>query len=127
MISRLPAFTPGLAFWLGAVHADSVRVKVGEEIVLATYYEIRPENCAALRAPSVLIMHEPTKESAMVLRTQGQASAPSRCRNTAVPIAKVLYRAKQPGQDRVVWEVSYQAKGKSTEQGTSDITVMPAP
>jgi hypothetical protein len=62
----------------------------------------------------------------MVLRSQGQASAPSPCKNTALPIAKVLYRAKQPGKDRVIWEVSYQAKNKSTEQGTADITVMPA-
>ena len=133
MNSRLSTLSVGLALWLGAAlwagaaHADKVQIKVGEEIVLATYYEIRPENCMALRAPSVLITHEPIIGSATVLRTQGQATTPSRCRNVAVPIAQVLYRAKQPGTDLLVWEVSYQAKSKSIEQGRATITVMPAP
>lgn len=117
----------GATLWAGTAYADTLNTRVGDEIVLASYYEIRPENCMALRAPSVRITHEPIIGSAMVLRTQGQASAPSRCVNVAVPIAEVRYRALHPGTDLVRWQVSYQAKGRSTEQATATIKVAPGP
>jgi hypothetical protein len=57
MISRLPNLTMGRAFWLGAVfwadavHADSVWVKVGEEIVLATYLRDPPRELCGIEIP----------------------------------------------------------------------------
>src|SRR3546814_8728093 len=96
-----------LLFWcLGAGTAAAADISasaiVGQDVLLASYYEIRPAGCLALQAPRVRITAAPVLGKATVVHIQQQpVQAGGRCGPMAVPVAQVRYRARQPGiEDR---------------------------
>jgi len=111
-----------------AAAADiSAQTAVGQDVLLASYYEIHPAGCLALRAPRVRITTAPHLGKATVVHIQQQTvQAGGRCGTMAVPVAQVRYRARQAGADSLAWQVRYQARGAAPGQISADVQVLPA-
>jgi len=123
-----PFLFPCLGVTAAAAQAAEVSVRAGQDVVLASYYEIRPVDCLPLQAPRVRITAAPRLGKATVVRIQHQAvAAGGRCGTLAVPVAQVHYRAGQPGVDAVDWEVRYQARGVGPAQESARLRILPAP
>lgn len=108
----------------------------GQQVVLASYYEVSPSGCRALSAPRVTVTQKATLGKVIVMRTEGVARiSDPRCVVSALklPVAQVVYQADKPGVDTMAWEVRYQErrgyKGREqrTEGGSARIRVNPAP
>lgn len=108
-----------------AVSAQTL--KSGDVAVLASYYEIRGSDCLALRAPRVTITLQPRLGTASIVQTRGQSSDSGRCAYKTVPIAQLVYQARQPGSDSLAWEVKYQNKTVGTRRYSATLGIAPAP
>ncbi|HYG45157.1 MAG TPA: hypothetical protein VEA17_19730 [Bordetella sp.] len=99
---------------------------VGDDVLLASYYEIHHDSCLALQAPRVRVTAAPDLGSATVVRIQQQpVRIGGRCGTMAVPVTQVRYRARQPGVDSLVWEVRYQAGNTGADQVAAEVRVAP--
>lgn len=102
-----------------------VEVPSGSNVVLATYFEIDPENCRPLASPRVRITGNGVLGKAIVVRTQGKVSATARCPHKLVPISQVLYQADKPGIDAISWDVRYLRRDARVERVSSQVRVTP--
>lgn len=122
-----PLFFSCLGVTAAAAADISAQSAVGQDVLLASYYEIRPADCLALRPPRVQITTPPRLGKATVVHIQQQpVQAGGRCATMAVPVAQVRYRARQPGTDTLAWQVRYQARGAALQQVSADVRVLPA-
>ncbi|WP_242609318.1 hypothetical protein WJ967_15990 [Achromobacter xylosoxidans] len=110
-----------------AAPAAAQSLKTGDIAVLASYYEIRGSDCLALRAPRVTITLQPRLGTASIVQTRGQSSDSGRCAYKTVPIAQLVYQARQPGSDSLAWEVKYQNKTVGTRRYSATLGIAPAP
>jgi len=127
---------PGRAIWpllfsclcvTSAAAADiSVSATVGQDVLLASYYEIRPAGCLALQAPRVRITAPPALGRVTVVHIQQQPVQAGRCATVAAPVAQVRYRASRAGADTLAWEVRYQTRGPAPEQVSAELRALPA-
>lgn len=126
----------GLAVWLAAgipfavlaaepLINDPKPLRPGEWRVLAVYYEVRKSDCLALKAPTVRITRQPTQGTLTLVQSEGLAHTPSRCAHVAVPIRQVIYQAREPGTDNMMWEVEFQALDQGTEQAQAQLVIKP--
>jgi len=120
-----------LLFWCLCISEAAADVAAdatsGQDVLLATYYEIEPAGCQALRAPQVRLTAMPELGRATVVRSQHQpVRAGGRCGTMAVPVTQVRYRADRPGTDRLAWEVRYQARDAAPQQVGAEVRVAPA-
>ena len=122
-----PSFTAALAIALAPLAAPvaAQSLKTGDTTVLASYYEIRGSDCLALRAPRVTITHPPRLGTATIVQTRGQSSDSGRCAYKTVPIAQLVYQARQPGSDSLAWEVKYQNKTVGTRRYSATLGIAP--
>lgn len=124
-----PHFVAALSAAIASVAAPAAAqsLKTGDIAVLASYYEIRGSDCLALRAPRVTITLQPRLGNASIVQTRGQSSDSGRCAYKTVPIAQLVYQARQPGSDSLAWEVKYQNKTVGTRRYSATLGIAPAP
>ncbi|WYX25974.1 hypothetical protein WJ969_10210 [Achromobacter xylosoxidans] len=70
---------------------------------------------------------QPRLGTASIVQTRGQSSDSGRCAYKTVPIAQLVYQARQPGSDSLAWEVKYQNKTVGTRRYSATLGIAPAP
>jgi hypothetical protein len=111
-------------------------LKPGQQMVLASYFELSGTGCSALSAPIITITQKPALGTLTVTRTQGVVNTSSpKCavRSKALPISQVLYQANKPGLDHMAWSVTFQQRwgphGKypRMDYGSARLRIIPGP
>jgi hypothetical protein len=101
---------------LGAIPAladDIAPLVPGQQMVLASYYELSRTGCRALSPPRVTITKPAALGKVIVVRTEGLVNTSlQQCavRTMNLPIMQVVYQADKPGFDTMAWSVQYQAR-----------------
>lgn len=95
----------------------------GQHAVLASYYELR--GCRALAAPRLQLTQRPNLGSATIVTTQARVNPGGACPPQVVPVAQVIYQARQPGHDNVAWHVRYQDRARALQNGAAEVRVLP--
>lgn len=104
----------------------SARTEPGQELLLATYYEIDPRTCRPMAPPRVRLSMQPALGRATVVRADRQpVHVGGRCGTMTMPVVQVRYRAAQQGTDTVGWEVQYQARGATTRSIRATVRIAP--
>lgn len=129
ILSRPPSrLWPCLFLFLGVTVAQAadlpIDARLGDHVLLATYYEIQTDRCRALAPPNVRIVTPPTLGRATIAQVHQEAvRAEGRCPAMTVPVVKVYYRAMEIGRDTLAWEVRYQAAPQSLQAASATVQV----
>lgn len=110
--------------WAGTMPAQAdATLQAGQTVVVASYYELRGQNCQVMNPPHVRIVTRPTLGTLTIVRAEANTGGGGRCAYTAVPVSQLLYRAQRPGSETITWEVRYQDRGRKVERVSAQITV----
>jgi hypothetical protein len=105
---------------------QALGVPAGEQVVLATFYEVDRHTCRPLARPNLWLTSPPTVGRAHIAGSEAVVMAPQ-CDPQKVPIAQVIYEAPTTAGgkvDRLSYGASFQQLDRNHTR-TMDLVIQP--
>ena len=136
-LARILLATAALTCSAAAVAQEQVTpLASGQQLMLASYYELSSTGCSVLSPPRVTITQQPALGKLIVVRAKGlvrNSSPKCALGEMDLPLSQLWYQANKPGVDTMAWSVTFQARvaprdsRPRMEYGSARLRVKPRP